>query len=116
MLRKPQRLKTNPVSPSNNDPRNTFPNLILNKVVDIKSYGFDGDGWMLGEVFLEDRNINLEMVKTGFSEVYRGKPASGLDVEPCWKAEDDARKANRGMWVLGDKYVSPRDWRQTHGN
>jgi endonuclease YncB( thermonuclease family) len=71
---------------------------------------------MLSEVILEDRNINLEMVKAGLAEVYQGKPTSGLDMGLYWKAEEDARKANRGMWVLGDKYVSPRDWRQTHGN
>jgi endonuclease YncB( thermonuclease family) len=35
---------------------------------------------------------------------------------PYWKAEEQAKKAGRGMWVLGDKYVNPREWRKTHGN
>lgn len=102
--------------PFNQRSKKHLSSLVLNQVVEIKSYGFDGDGRMLGEVFGEDRNINLEMVKAGLAEVYQGKPASGLDLGLYWKAEEDARKANRGMWVLGDKYVSPRDWRQTHGN
>jgi micrococcal nuclease len=90
--------------------------LVLNQTVEVKPYGFDGDGRVLGEVFLEDRNINLEMVKAGLAEVYRGEPASGLDLEQYWKDEEDARKAKRGMWVQGDKYVSPMDWRRLHRN
>jgi endonuclease YncB( thermonuclease family) len=66
----------------------------------------------LGEVFIEGKNVNLEMVKEGLAEVYRGKPAQGQDVGPYWEAEQEARKAGRGMWVLGAKYVSPREWRE----
>jgi micrococcal nuclease len=91
--------------------------LVLNKTVDVKSYGADRNGRTLGEVFLLDgKNVNIEMVKAGLAEVYRGKPASGLDMEPYWKAEEEARKTGRGMWQLGNKYVSPREWRRTHGN
>jgi endonuclease YncB( thermonuclease family) len=90
--------------------------LVLNKPVDIKSHGPDRYGRTLGEVFLDGNNINLEMVKSGLAEVYRGTPAKGQNMETCWKAEEEARKAGKGMWVLGDKYVSPREWRKTHGN
>jgi micrococcal nuclease len=90
--------------------------LVLNKVVDIKSHGPDRYGRTLGEVFLDGNNINLEMVKSGLAEVYRGTPAKGQNMEPYWKAEEEARRAGKGMWVLGDKYVSPREWRKTHGN
>jgi micrococcal nuclease len=90
--------------------------LVLNKPVDIKSHGPDRYGRTLGEVFLDGNNINLEMVKSGLAEVYRGTPAKGQNMEPYWKAEEEARKAGKGMWVLGDKYVSPREWRKTHGN
>jgi hypothetical protein len=54
--------------------------------------------------------------KAGLAEVYRGTPAKGQNMEPYWKAEEEARKAGKGMWVQGDKYVSPREWRKTHGN
>jgi endonuclease YncB( thermonuclease family) len=56
-------------------------------------------------------NVNLEMVKTGLAEVYRGKPAPGFDNGPYEKAEEKARKAGVGMWSLGDKHISPRDWK-----
>jgi micrococcal nuclease len=86
--------------------------LVLNKTVDIKSHGPDRYGRTLGEVFLNGNNINLEMVKSGLAEVYRGTPAKGQNMEPYWKAEEEARKLGKGMWVLGAKYVSPREWRR----
>jgi micrococcal nuclease len=102
--------------PFNQRSKKHLSSLVLNQVVDIKSYGFDGDGRMLGEVFGDDRNINIEMVKAGLAEVNRGTPASGLDMELYWKAEREAKVAKRGVWVQGDKYVSPMEWRRMHGN
>ena len=79
----------------------------------MKSYGADRNGRTLGEVFLlNGKNINVEMIRAGLAECYRGKPATGLDMEPYWNAEEEARKAERGMWQLGDKYVSPREYRR----
>ena len=61
------------------------------------------------------KNINLEMPRAGLAEVYcGGKPAAGLNLEPFWQAEEVAKKAGRGMWSLGDKYVSPREWRNSN--
>jgi endonuclease YncB( thermonuclease family) len=56
------------------------------------------------------------MIRTSLAEVYRGKPASGLDMVRYRKAEEEAKAAKRGMWVLGERYVSPMEWRKTHGN
>jgi micrococcal nuclease len=91
--------------------------LVLNKTVDVKSYGADRNGRTLGEVFLlGGKNINIEMIQVGLAEVYRGKPASGRNMELYWTAEGEAKTAKRGMWVQEDKYVSPREWRTAHGN
>ena len=88
--------------------------LIAGKTVDVKSYGADRNGRTLGEVFLPNgRNVNLEMVQAGFAEVTR---AAALNIEPYWKAERAAIAGKRGMWVLEDKYVSPKEWRRLHGN
>jgi endonuclease YncB( thermonuclease family) len=86
--------------------------LVLNKSVDVKSYGTGRYGRTLGVVFVDGKNVNLEMIKAGLAEVYRGPPAKGLDLEPYWKAEKEARKDDREMWSLGDKYISPREWRR----
>ena len=88
--------------------------MVLNKNVDIVSYGNDRYGRTLGVVYVDGKNVNLEMVKAGFAEVYRGKPAPGFDNGPYEKAEDEARSAGKGMWSLGDKYISPKDWRKYH--
>jgi micrococcal nuclease len=63
-------------------------------------------------ILLNGKNVNLEMIKSGLAEVYRGKPARGLDLRPFWDAEKEAREVRRAMWKLGDKYVSPLDWRR----
>lgn len=90
--------------------------LALNVPADVKSYGADRYGRILGEVLVDGKNVNLEMVKAGLSEVYRGTPAEGQDIGPYWEAEQEARRNSRGMWSQGANYVSPREWRRMKGN
>lgn len=87
--------------------------LVLNKMVDIKGYGSDRYGRILAEIYMEEKNINLEMVKTGFAEVYHGNPPRGLYMEEYRKAENLARTSGQGIWSQGDKYVSPALWRKS---
>jgi len=54
------------------------------------------------------------MVRAGLAEVCRGRPPKGFDSTPYLKAEAEARGTKRGMWSLGDKYISPGEWRRTH--
>jgi micrococcal nuclease len=108
--------KNEPGQPFSQQSTKHLAGLVLNKTVDIKSHGPDRYGRTLGEVFLDGNNINLEMVKSGLAEVYRGIPAKGQNMEPYWKAEEEARRAGKGMWVQGNKYVSPREWRKTQEN
>jgi micrococcal nuclease len=107
--------KYDPGQPFSQQSTKHLAGLVLNKTVDIKSHGPDRYGRTLGGVFLDGSNINLEMVKSGLAEVYRGTPAKAQNMEPYRKAEEEARKAGKGMWVLGVKYVSPRKWRKTQG-
>ena len=88
--------------------------MVLNKSVDVRSYGNDRYGRTLGVVFVKEMNVNLEMVKAGLAEAYRGRPPKGLDLKPYWDAEAGAKKAGIGMWALGDKYISPKEWRRMH--
>lgn len=88
--------------------------LVLNKTVEIKECGQDRYGRTLGVVFLEGKSVNLEMIKAGYAEVYRGTPAAGFDSAPYWKAEEEARGAKKGRWAQRDKYVSPREWRRVN--
>ncbi len=85
---------------------------MLNNSVDVKGYGTDRYHRILGVVFVNGHNVNIEMIKAGLAEVYRGKPAKNLVLDPYWNAEMEAKKAKRGMWALGDKYISPKEWRK----
>ena len=86
--------------------------MVLNKSIEVKDYGTDRYGRILGVVYLDDTDVNLEMIKAGLAEVYRGRQPKGLNVTPYREAEKVARMAGTGMWSLGDKYVSPKVWRK----
>jgi endonuclease YncB( thermonuclease family) len=104
--------KRQPGQPFSQKSTKYLASLVLNKMVEIKSYGQDRYGRTLGVVHINGINVNLEMVKVGLAEVYRGRPAPGFDNNPYWEAEKEARQAIRGMWVQGDKYISPKEWRK----
>jgi len=106
--------KRDPGQPYSQQAKKYLAGLVLNKAVDIKGYGLDRYNRILGVISHDGKNINLEMVKTGLAEVYRGKPPKGFDSAPYLEAEKRAREAKTGMWSLGDKYISPKDWRKTH--
>ena len=84
----------------------------MNKPVDIVSYGTDRYGRTLGVVYVDGKDVNLEMVKASLAEVYRGRPAKGFDNGLYQAVEDAARRAGRGMWTLGDNHISPKEWRR----
>jgi micrococcal nuclease len=106
------RKKHDPGQPYSQKSKEYLAALVLNKTVDIRGYGLDRYGRVLGVIHFENRDINLEMVKAGLAEVYQGKPPKGFDLAPYLEAEQGAREAKKGMWSLGEKYISPRDWRK----
>jgi len=108
------RKKRQPGQPYSQQAKKYLADLVLNKIVDIKGYGLDRYNRILGVIYLYPRNINLEMVKAGLAEVYRGKLPRAFDAAPYQRAEVEAWKSNRGMWFLGDKYISPKEWRNMY--
>jgi micrococcal nuclease len=86
--------------------------LVLNKIVDIRGYGSDRYGRILGEIFVDDKNVNLDMVKNGYAEVYSGQPPRGFYLRDYNTAETLARLSNRGIWSQGEDYISPAFWRK----
>ncbi len=77
--------------------------LLLRKIVYIRAYGSGSDGWVVAVVYLDGRNINLEMARAGFAEVFSEGLHKDLDLEPYRRAEEEARKAGRGMWGSGGR-------------
>ena len=86
--------------------------LILNKAIEIDGYGYLKGDLMLGVIFLDGKNINLEMVRAGLAEVYLEEPPKELNLDPFFKAEGQSRAEKMGIWIQGDGYVSPRTWRK----
>ena len=105
-------LKRKPDQPYGRESRSYLEDLILNKVVEIEYSPLRSSNLFLGEVFLAGKNINLEMVRSGFAEVYQWNPLKRFDLLPFIHAQNDAKASEKGMWIQGDNYESPRMWRE----
>ena len=103
-----------PAQPYSRKAKRYLSKQILNRQVQIDTYGRDRYGRILGVILLDDVDINLEMVSAGLAEVYRGKMEAGFDAAPYREAQDDARQSKRGMWSQEDRYISPFKWKIKH--
>jgi endonuclease YncB( thermonuclease family) len=52
------------------------------------------------------------MIRMGLAEVYKGELPEGFDPAPFIAAEKEAKEKLKGIWSLGDRYVSPSKWRR----
>ena len=77
-------------------------------VVRVEGDARDQHGRVLGTLRLDDRNINREMVASGWAIAYRRHGTS------YGGAETDARKDRRGIWQ-GD-FETPERWRERQRN
>jgi len=110
------RKKGEPGQPYSRKATKYLASLVLNKNITIKEYGTDRYKRILGVVFVNGKNANLEMVRAGLAEVYRGPQPRYFNVKIYQDAEAEAQKAKRNMWSLGDKYISPGEWRRGRRN
>ena len=85
--------------------------LVLNKTVQFKNCGTDRYGRTLAVVFVDGKDVNIDLLKAGLAEVYRGTPGTGTQMALYREAEKEARVAGRGMWALKENYISPKEWR-----
>jgi endonuclease YncB( thermonuclease family) len=86
--------------------------MVLDKKVIIKGYGSDRYNRVLGVVYIDGKNVNLEILKAGLAEFDRSNRPKIFDPMPYQLAATAAKKAGAGMWSLGDRYMSPREWRR----
>ncbi|MCP4672583.1 MAG: nuclease [Desulfobacula sp.] len=106
--------KKRPDQPFGQKAKSYLKNLLNNKTIAMKSYGTGGYNRQLAEVFVNGKNVNLEMIKAGFAEVYRGRRPKSLDSARYLREESRAKIAKKGMWRQGKSYVSPKQWRKDH--
>lgn len=103
--------KEQPGQPFSARSRRQLANRVLNRCVELTTYGDDRYGRRLAVIHLEGVDINLEMVSLGLAEVYRGRTPDGFNRRPYEKAEAAARRSGRGIWIQGASYRSPIDWK-----
>jgi endonuclease YncB( thermonuclease family) len=89
--------------------------LVEGKRVKVEIYQVDRYKRLLSTVFLDGKDINLAMIEAGLAEVYRGPEFGNPYKQQYQAAEAAANAAKKGMWVLGDQYESPRDYRRRVG-
>ncbi len=104
--------KSEVAQPFSREAKTYLEHLILNKQVSIKGYGEKSYGLMWGEVFLGNRNVNLEMIRAGYAAVYLEKSPSELKLARYYADEKRAKATEKGMWALGKDYVEPAKWRK----
>lgn len=89
--------------------------LILDRDVEINGYGYIDNEILLGEILCAGENINLKMLEAGLAEIPKeGDLPKKLNSARYLEAEGRAKAAPEGMWTLGEDYVSPAKWRETH--
>jgi micrococcal nuclease len=104
--------KNEPSQPYGQTAKDHLTDLVYSNMVDVKGWGMDTYGRVLGVITLDGKNINLEMVKAGLAEVYKGKMRSDFNLMPYHAVEREARNFQKGMWSVGTIYVSPKVWRE----
>lgn len=83
------------------------------KEVRVEIYAMDLYRRILGFVFVDGKNLNLELVKAGLAEVYDGG-VYGPYKKQLGLAEYSARFQRLNMWSQGSAYMSPREFRKMH--
>lgn len=82
--------------------------LIYNKKISLYKDGEDRYNRILGTIYINDRNINLDMVQNGYAWAYRQYLKDVSYIE----AEDKAKLERLGIWSLQkDQIMAPWVWR-----
>ncbi len=89
--------------------RNGLAHAVLGKVVDVRVLGRDLDTCLLARIYLENFDINLELVRAGLAWHYRQRASSDPTLRDAQKA---ARKARHGLWQAGPRPVPPWEYRR----
>ena len=92
------------------DSKNYLEKRILNKNVDVKVINEDKYGRKVGKVFYKNKDINLEMIKTGNAWFYEYHAKKEKEYR---KASKSAQEQKLGLWK--DKNPqNPRNFRLEH--
>jgi len=81
--------------------RQSLSDLVRGKTVTVTSSKVARNGWIVGKVTLDGKDINLEQIRRGYAWFYRkyANELSRIDAKVYELAEDDARDKGRGLWA-----------------
>lgn len=97
--------------PHGRSARNALEQKLAGRRVRVAGTARDQHGRLLGTLWLDDRNVNRELVAEGHAWVF-----GGFAPDPdLVNAEEAARRARRGLWA-SDNPVSPSQWRRDHAS
>ncbi len=83
--------------------------LIFNKQVRVVQTDIDRYGRVIARVYLDNLDVNVEMIKSGAAWVYR----QYAEDQKLYEYEEEARQAKRGLWSLSKaEQVPPWEWRR----
>jgi micrococcal nuclease len=104
-----------PGEPFGNDSRNYLASLITQKSVRVEILDIDRYRRMVAILWLNDRNVNLEMIAAGMAEAY-GEYLKKPYRSPFLQAEQEAKARGKGIWSQGSRYERPSQFRRRMGS
>lgn len=99
-----------PGQPYGEESWNVLESKIMGKQIRLDILDIDKYRRMVGMIYLDNRNINLEMIREGFAEAFVEYLKPPYRVQ-FLEAEREAKSARRGVWSLPD-YERPREFRK----
>ena len=101
-------------TPEKNQPygkraKKALSDFILNKNVEVEVVTIDRYGRTVGKIFLDNQNINREMVKAGHAWVY----VKYAKDKTLFVLEKNAKENQLGLWALPERErIPPWQWRK----
>ncbi|MDA8126580.1 MAG: thermonuclease family protein [Deltaproteobacteria bacterium] len=104
-----------PGEPFGNDARDYLTSLVSHQTVRVEIRDIDRYRRMVAIIWLNERNVNLEMVSAGMAEAY-GEYLKQPYRAPFLQAEKEAKTQGKGIWTQGDRYERPSQFRRRIGS
>jgi len=99
-----------PGQPYGDESWKALENKVMGKQVKLNILDIDKYRRMVGMIYLNDRNINLEMVREGYAEAFIEYLKEPYRSE-FLKVEQESRSMKKGIWSL-PTYERPREFRK----
>jgi len=104
-----------PEEPFGSDAQHYLASLVGQKAVQVEIHDIDRYRRMVAIIWLNERNVNLEMISAGMAEAY-GEYLKQPYRAPFLQAEQEAKAQRKGIWSQGNTYERPSQFRRRIGS